>query len=124
MEDSPYLASPRIADALDFGVERDEKFGNVAKVTTKALGDDIYVTPSADAFHSNFLEERSFCLPEWANRRTFFSSLRIHGQIWEQQSYHRQSSLIRRCQRGVTLNGEEFAMHQIQSGAETATPCV
>lgn len=63
-EGAPYQTSARIADSLDLGVERDEKFGNVAKVTTKALSDDIHVTPGGDAVHSNFLEERRFRLPE------------------------------------------------------------
>lgn len=55
-----------------------------------------------------------------AEHSSLISESIIHKKIREQQSYHRQYSLNRHDQSGIRLNGEEFAIRQIQVCAETA----
>ena len=63
LESSPYQASPRIADSLDFGVERDEALGDDPDVIAQTFRDDVEVPTRGDTVFSNLLAQGRFHSP-------------------------------------------------------------
>ena len=81
---------PGIANRFNFRIERDEAFGDDPNVVAQALGDDIEMAPSGNAFLTHLLAEADFHSSDFrgqasvdienvgSDRTEFFFDLSVH----------------------------------------------